>query len=108
PLRMGAQRVDRAFRRVELDHIARKRGPRQLEPDVGRCLDLLVAGVLGDEDAKLTEPELFLRPLRERHMTAVRRVERSAVQADAPPRPNPPPPPPPAAPPLAPPPPPAP
>ena len=78
PLRVCAQRVDRARVLVEDDVVAGERGARELQPRRRRRLDALVPGIRADEDEHALEPELLLRRAQQRDVPVVRRIERAA------------------------------
>src|SRR5436190_695818 len=78
----GAQGVDGPRVLVELDIVVRERGACELEPRRRVENDLLVPRPSRDEHDELVESELPLRGRRERDVTVVRRVERTAEQPD--------------------------
>ena len=76
------EHVDRTRVVVEHDLVRREGEPRELEPRLGRGVDVLVARVGDDDDHDPLEAELPLRRVRQRDVAVVRRVERAAEEAD--------------------------
>ena len=68
--------------RVEAHVVVGKGGACQLEPHLGREVDVLVAGPLGHEHDQPVESELLLRGAGDLDVADVRRVECAAVEAD--------------------------
>ncbi len=67
---------------VEDDRLGGERGARQLEAHLGRRVHILVARGRGHGHDHLVQVERLPRRLHERDMPVVRRVERTAEEAD--------------------------
>ena len=78
---LRTEQVDRARIRVEAHVVVGERCARELEPHVGREVDVLVAGPLRHEHDEAREREALLRAFGERDVARMRRVERAAEQA---------------------------
>src|SRR6185312_9974241 len=75
------EHVHRALVRIGFDFVVGEAGLRKLQPRPGVELYLLVAGPFGNEHDQVVEAEMLLSCTRQREVTVVRRVERTAEQA---------------------------